>query len=159
MVITAVATEEDAHLAIAPEKTIFTLPHAESTTGKVTPLQHAPGKEVMFGAEVHGIDLNNFTDADFALMHDALHRHKLLVFKGQPAMLEPQQQYKLTASFDPEETTGGFAHGFDPLLTTHIGVNIYGIPKRPAIPVQPQVHILGTGDENHAWINVQGVWV
>lgn len=30
-------------------------------------------------------------------------------------------------------------------MTTHKGVNIYGIPKRPAIPVQPQVHILGRG--------------
>jgi hypothetical protein len=48
-------------------------------------------------------------------------------------------------SFDPEETTGGFAHGHDPFLTSHGGVDFYGIPKRPALPVQPQVHILGRG--------------
>lgn len=49
-------------------------------------------------------------------------------------------------SFDPDEKSGGFAHGSDPFLTSHEGVNIYGISKRPAIPVQPQVHILGRGE-------------
>lgn len=48
-------------------------------------------------------------------------------------------------SFDQDEKTWGFAHGFDPYLTTHNGVAIHGIPKRPAIPVQPKVHILGRG--------------
>lgn len=57
-----------------------------------------------------------------------------------PFVTEPNRH-----SFDPDETTGGFAHGVDPYLTSHNGVDIYGIPKRPAIPVQPQVHILGRG--------------
>jgi hypothetical protein len=47
--------------------------------------------------------------------------------------------------FDPDEKTGGFAHGADPYLTSHDGVDIYGLPNRPALPVQPQVHILGRG--------------
>ena len=53
--------------------------------------------------------------------------------------------------FDPDEKTGGFAHGADPYLTSHNGVDIYGLDKRPAIPVQPQVHILGRGElpDNH----------
>ncbi|KAH6670289.1 alpha-ketoglutarate dependent xanthine dioxygenase [Plectosphaerella plurivora] len=151
MVITSVVTEEATTLRLLPQKTAFTLPHAETSTGHVVPIKHSTGSQVDFGAEVYGIDLNNFTDADFDFISDALHKHKMLVFKEQPEMLKPQQQYKLTASFDPEETTGGFAHGVDPLLTSHNGVDIFGIPKRPAIPVQPQVHILGRGPlpENH----------
>ncbi|KAI5238979.1 hypothetical protein E4T43_07027 [Aureobasidium subglaciale] len=145
MVFTATVTEQDRAFALTLKSGTFNLPHAAKTNGRVVPIEHAPGKKVDFGAEIYGIDLNELTDADFAFVHDALHRHKFLVFKEQPRMLKPQQQYKLTASFDPEETTGGFAHGADPLLTTYNGNNIYGIPKRPAIPVQPQVHILGRG--------------
>lgn len=96
MVITAVVTEE-ASLQLQPHKADLTLPHAESSKGRVVPIAHEPKKKVDFGAEVYGIDLNNFSDADFDFIHDALHRHKLLVFKKQPEMLKPQQQYKLTA--------------------------------------------------------------
>ncbi|KAF2092330.1 Clavaminate synthase-like protein [Saccharata proteae CBS 121410] len=129
----------------------ISIPIKTKTNGKIIPIQHEPGKKIHFGAEVYGIDLNHFTPADFDLISNALHKHKLLVFKEQPEMLSPQQQYKLTSSFDPDETTGGFAHGADPYLTTHAGVNIYGTPNRPAIPAQPQVHILGRGvlPENH----------
>ncbi|KAK1979864.1 TfdA family taurine catabolism dioxygenase TauD [Colletotrichum cereale] len=163
MVIASVVTEDatDFHLSVA--KTCFELPHAEKTTGRVAPIQHPKSSSVDFGAEVYGIDLNSFTDADFELISDALHTHKLLVFKEQPQMLTPRQQYKLTSSFDPDETTGGFAHGKDPLLTTHNGINIYGIPKRPAIPEQPQVHILGRGplpDDHYGFppgFEVQGI--
>ncbi|KAH7021203.1 TfdA family taurine catabolism dioxygenase TauD [Microdochium trichocladiopsis] len=152
MTITATTTEEEAPgLHLRASHVAFELPHAEHTTGTVQPIEHAAGSAVDFGAEVYGIDLNNFTDADFAFISDALHWHKLLVFKQQPRMLEPHQQYRLTSSFDPDEKTGGFAHGADPYLTSHNGVDIYGIPKRPSIPEQPQVHILGRGPlpENH----------
>ncbi|KAK3676884.1 hypothetical protein LTR78_003088 [Recurvomyces mirabilis] len=123
-----------------------TLRHSDVSNGKVIPIVHKGESKVDFGAEVYGIDLNDFSDADFALIHDALHKHKLLVFKEQPGMLKPQQQYRLTSSFDPDETIGGFAHGTDPYLTSHNGVDIYGLPNRPAIPIQPQVHILGRGE-------------
>ncbi|KAI0484975.1 TfdA family taurine catabolism dioxygenase TauD [Xylariaceae sp. FL0804] len=145
MVVTAVVTEGVDTLRLVAEKGRFDLPHSDTTAGRVVPIQHGPESKVDFGAEVYGIDLNNFTDADFDFIHDALHRHKLLVFKEQPEMLSPQQQYRLTSNFDPDEQTGGFAHGADPFLTSHDGVDIYGIPKRPAIPAQPQVHILGRG--------------
>ncbi|KAH7122046.1 TfdA family taurine catabolism dioxygenase TauD [Dactylonectria estremocensis] len=163
MVITSVVTEEIGELHFTTQKASFNLPHAESTNGRLVPIQHGANKKVDFGAEVYGIDLNHFTDADFDFIHDALHRHKLLVFKEQPKMLRPEQQYMLTSSFDPEETTGGFAHGVDPLLVAHNGVNIYGIPKRPAIPVQPQVHILGRGpvpDDHYSFppgFEIQGI--
>lgn len=67
------------------------------SNGKVVPIQHPSSSKVDFGAEVYGIDLNNFSDADFEFISNTLHCHKLLVFKEQPAMLEPQQQYKLTS--------------------------------------------------------------
>ncbi|KAK9425236.1 putative alpha-ketoglutarate dependent xanthine dioxygenase protein [Seiridium unicorne] len=151
MVITAVVTEEEQSLRLITEKPKLRIPHADSSNGTAIPINHGPNSKVDFGAEIYGIDLNNFTDADFDFIHNALHRHKLLVFKQQPDMLKPQQQYMLTSNFDPDEKTGGFAHGVDPFLTSHNGVNIYGIPKRPAIPVQPQVHILGRGPlpDNH----------
>ncbi|RDW62292.1 alpha-ketoglutarate dependent xanthine dioxygenase-2 [Coleophoma cylindrospora] len=112
---------------------------------QVEPMVHGPKSNVNFGATVRGIDLNKLTDSDFEIIHKALHQHKLLVFKEQPEMLHPEHQYELTRRFDPDETTGGFAHGTDPYLTSHNGVDIYGLPNRPAIPVQPQVHILGRG--------------
>ncbi|KAI1854984.1 hypothetical protein JX265_012339 [Neoarthrinium moseri] len=145
MVISVITTAEVESPRLIPGKPQITLPHTDTSNGKAVPIEHRSDSNVDFGAEVYGIDLNNFTDADFNFIHDALHRHKLLVFKEQPQMLKPQQQYRLTASFDPDEKTGGFAHGKDPWLTSHNGVDIYGIPKRPAIPVQPQVHILGRG--------------
>lgn len=97
MVVTAVITEDTKYLHLKAEKPNLKLPHADATTGRVVPIQHAPGSNVDFGAEIYGIDLNNFTDADFELISDALHKWKLLVFKEQPDMLKPQQQYLLTA--------------------------------------------------------------
>lgn len=104
MVITSVVTEEATALHLLPEKVQFTLPHAEETTGRAVPIAHTGESKVDFGAEIYGIDLNNFTDADFEFISDALHRHKLLVFKEQPEMLKPQQQYKLTSRLVPRFT-------------------------------------------------------
>ena len=156
MVIGAVATDTQkggytGHLNLSSGPGLPPLPHSEKTTGRLELIQHGPESKVDFGAMVYGIDLNTFTDADFEFISDALHRHKLLVFKEQPEMLLPQQQYRFTSHFDPDETSGGYAHGKDPFLVHHNGVDIYGIPKRPAIPIQPQVHILGRGplDDGH----------
>ncbi|KAL4790928.1 hypothetical protein BDV19DRAFT_401736 [Aspergillus venezuelensis] len=111
----------------------------------IVPIQHPEESKADFGAELYGIDLNNFTSADFALISDALHRHKLLVFKEQPEMLTPQQQYRLTSWYDTSPSEGS------QLLLSEKGVTIHGLPNRPAINVQPQVHILGRGEvpENH----------
>lgn len=97
MVITSVVTEEETAFQLAPQKIQFHLPHAESSSGRVVPFAHGKDSKVDFGAEIYGIDLNAFTDADFDFISDALHKHKLLVFKEQPQMLKPQQQYKLTS--------------------------------------------------------------
>lgn len=71
---------------------------SDATSGRVVPMVHANSESgVDFGAEVYGIDLNKLSTADFDLISDALHKHKLLVFKEQPEMLTPQQQYLLTS--------------------------------------------------------------
>lgn len=97
MVIAAVITEEIQDIKLIAEKPKLTIPYAEFSDGRLVPIEHGPDSNVDFGAEVYGIDLNNFTSADFDFIHGALHRHKLLVFKQQPSMLTPQQQYKLTS--------------------------------------------------------------
>lgn len=91
---TATETEQPKILTV---KEGYTPPKASSSNGRVVPIQHPAQSKVDFGAEIYGIDLNHFTSADFELISDALHRHKLLVFKEQPEMLTPQQQYRLTA--------------------------------------------------------------
>lgn len=60
-------------------------------------MTHGPDSKIDFCAEIYGIDPNGFSDADFDLISDALHKHKLLVFKQQPQMLTPQQQFCLTS--------------------------------------------------------------
>ncbi|KAL3475102.1 putative dioxygenase [Aspergillus californicus] len=146
MVFAVTTTEVEAPKVLTVRE-VYSPPEASTSSGRIVPIQHAPGSKADFGAEVYGIDLNNFTSADFEFISDALHRHKLLVFKEQPEMLTPQQQYRLTACFDPAEKTGGFAHGADPLLLSpESGPKIYGLPNRPAINAQPQVHILGRGE-------------
>jgi alpha-ketoglutarate-dependent taurine dioxygenase len=98
MVITATVTEEEnVRIRITPQKQQYILPHADKSTGRAVSIAHQKTSGVDFGAEIYGIDLNNFTDADFEFISDALHRHKLLVFKEQPQMLTPQQQYRLTS--------------------------------------------------------------
>lgn len=99
MVITATVTEDAPVLHIAALKVKQILPHADNTSGRAVPIKHSASSAVDFGAEIYGIDLNNFTDADFSFISDALHKHKLLVFKEQPEMLTPQQQYLLTSRY------------------------------------------------------------
>ena len=94
---TSTITKPDLVIPLKADSAASTLRHSDASNGMVVPIIHKGGSQVDFGAEVYGIDLNDFSDADFALIHNALHEHKLLVFKRQPAMLKPQQQYKLTS--------------------------------------------------------------
>lgn len=96
--INTVTTTVDRPTLTLPLKSASTpLRHSDASTGKVVPIVHKNDSKVDFGAEIYGIDLNDFSDADFDFISDALHKHKLLVFKQQPKMLTPQQQYKLTS--------------------------------------------------------------
>jgi hypothetical protein len=92
--VSTTATEDEGP-KILTVREVYQPPSANSSNGRVVPIKHE--NQVDFGAEIYGIDLNNFTSADFDLISDALHRHKLLVFKEQPQMLTPQQQYRLTS--------------------------------------------------------------
>jgi hypothetical protein len=94
---TTTTSSKPALVAISLKADQKVLPHSDRSNGLVIPIQHDRRSNVDFGAEVYGIDLDKFTDADFDLIFDALHKHKLLVFKGQPKMLSPQQQYRLTS--------------------------------------------------------------
>jgi alpha-ketoglutarate-dependent taurine dioxygenase len=90
-------TRPDLTIPLKSELAPITLRHSHVSNGEVVPIVPKTGSKVDFGAEVYGIDLNDFSDADFDFISDAIHKHKLLVFKQQPAMLSPQQQYKLTS--------------------------------------------------------------
>ena len=94
---TATVTRPDLTIPPKSELAPVTLRHSQASDGRAVPIVPKAGSKVDFGAEVYGIDLNDFSDADFDFISNALHRHKLLVFKQQPAMLTPQQQYKLTS--------------------------------------------------------------
>ncbi len=98
-VATITNTSEDVAIPLVASRGEFELPRVQESARRLVPIDHGPQSKVDFGAEVYGIDLNNFTDEDFAFISDALHRHKVLVFKEQPALLDPRQQYKLTARF------------------------------------------------------------
>lgn len=80
MTITAVAIE-DTKQALIFQKVKAILPHASSSNGRIIPIEHKEGADPGFGGIVYGIDLNNSSDADFGFISDALHKHKLLVFK------------------------------------------------------------------------------
>src|ERR1700709_980870 len=108
MTFTAVYTEQTTTEVPLLQRVKAELPHATTSNGRIVPIQHSPESKADFGALVYGIDLNNFTDAAFNFISDALHKNKLLVFKEQPEMLKPQQQYLLTSTFDPDKKTGGF---------------------------------------------------
>jgi hypothetical protein len=96
MVFAVSTTATDAEIPkVLTIREAYQPPSATSSDGRVVPIKH--DNKVDFGAEIYGIDLNQFTSADFALISDALHRYKLLVFKEQPRMLTPQQQYRLTS--------------------------------------------------------------
>lgn len=99
MVITAIVADEEVTkfrntLLKTPQ---FNLPHASTTSGRAVPIVHHESSRIELGAEIYGIDLNNFSDADFEFISNARQKHKLLLFKEQPQMLTPQQQYRLTS--------------------------------------------------------------
>ena len=56
---------------------------------KIEPLQHDSKSNVDIGATVHGVDLNDLANTNFEIIHEALYKHKVLIFKGQPSILFP----------------------------------------------------------------------
>ncbi len=104
----------------------------------ISPLSHAPGSDVDFGAEVAPCDLASLSDAQFAVLERALLTHHVLVVRGQRG-LTPRQQYELTRRFDPAVKTYG--HGHDKALIQKSVL----VQDLVSIPEVPQVQLLGNG--------------
>ncbi|GAA6008526.1 hypothetical protein JCM10207_007143 [Rhodosporidiobolus poonsookiae] len=83
------------------------------TTITVSPLPYPAscGKRIrdeQFGCVVEGVrDINNLTKDEFALVHDLLYKHGVVVFPEVD--LTPTGQHALTKAFDPE--AGEYGHG------------------------------------------------
>ncbi|KII83728.1 hypothetical protein PLICRDRAFT_439397 [Plicaturopsis crispa FD-325 SS-3] len=103
----------------------------------VVPLEHPQDSKVSFGAVVEDVDLKNLSDEQFAVLEDALYRHKVLVLKDQQECT-PEIQFALTNRFDPQSRSYG--HGStmrrDDSILKKDGVTI---------PSCPQVQVLGSG--------------
>ncbi|KAG7286707.1 Alpha-ketoglutarate-dependent xanthine dioxygenase xan-1 [Staphylotrichum longicolle] len=87
---------------------------------------------------VTGIDVENFSDADFALLRTALFTHQVLVIKNQ-SHASPAAQFALTHRFDPA-APACYGHG----KTVDSKRSILH-PDLKTIPHQPQVQVIGNG--------------
>ncbi|KAJ5364089.1 uncharacterized protein N7496_009802 [Penicillium cataractarum] len=100
------------------------------------PLTKSAESQVDFGAELHGLNMEELTDDDFAILHKALYEHQVVVVKNQQN-LSPKAQYELTRRFDP--SAGVYSHGksIDKRSVLHRDLT--------TIPRQPQVQVIGHG--------------
>ena len=92
---------------------------------------------VDFGVEIEHVDLENLSDADFEIIHNALYNSHVVVLKRQ-AGLTPKAQYELTKRFDP--TSDSYGHG----KTLDAKRSVLH-PDLKTIPSQPQVQVIGNG--------------
>ncbi|BDD62301.1 hypothetical protein MAP00_007274 [Monascus purpureus] len=108
---------------------------AVQSTAVVRPLTHKSPRD--FGAVITGLDLENLSEADFALLYDTLYRYSVVVVKSKKD-LSAEAQYQVTRRFDPESQTYG--HG-----TTLDAKRSILHPDLKTVPRQPQVQIIGHG--------------
>ncbi|KAK7748916.1 Alpha-ketoglutarate-dependent xanthine dioxygenase xan-1 [Cytospora paraplurivora] len=103
----------------------------------VRPLSFPEGSGIKFGAVVDNVDVENLTDADFAVLRDALFNHQVLLFKNQ-GHVTPKAQFELTQRFDPQASSYGHGKTIDAKRSIlH--------PDLKTIPSQPQVQVIGNG--------------
>ncbi|RFU27119.1 hypothetical protein B7463_g9220, partial [Scytalidium lignicola] len=103
----------------------------------VQPLSVPSTSSVDFGAEITNVDIENLTDADFAVIRDALYRSHVVVIKNQ-GHISPKAQYELTRRFDPASDSYGHGKTLDEKRSVlH--------PDLKTIPHQPQVQVIGSG--------------
>jgi alpha-ketoglutarate-dependent taurine dioxygenase len=104
---------------------------------EVRPISVPIGSAITFGAEIVNVDLENISDAEFAIIHDALYRFQVIVIKNQSS-LTPRGQFLLTQRFDPAATSYGHGKTLDAKRSIlH--------PDLKTIPHQPQVQVIGNG--------------
>ncbi|GAP85692.2 putative family Taurine catabolism dioxygenase [Rosellinia necatrix] len=106
----------------------------------VEPLTFPKESAIDFGAEVSNVDIENLTDDEFAVIHDALFRHQLLVFRDQ-GHVSPRAQFELTRRFEP---SGGSSYGHERVAIEAEHRSILH-PDLRTIPHQPQVQVIGHG--------------
>ncbi|KAF6805334.1 alpha-ketoglutarate dependent xanthine dioxygenase [Colletotrichum musicola] len=114
------------------------------------PVVPPEGSAIDFGAVVSNVDIENLTDADFAVIREALFTHQVLVFKNQ-SDVSPKAQYELTQRFDPA-AAASYGHG----KTIDAKRSILH-PDLKTIPHQPQVQVIGNGlvDEYEGLRNIR----
>ena len=113
------------------------MPH--STDSPITVHKFTPpvGSAIDFGAEIRGADLENVSEADFAIIRKALYENSVILFKNQQS-LSPRAQYEITRLFDPSATNYGHGKTLDAKRSIlH--------PDLKTIPHQPQVQVIGNG--------------
>jgi len=103
----------------------------------VHPITPPAGSKYDFAAEIRNANLENITEADFAVIYRALYEYQVIMFKGQQN-LSPRAQYELTRMFDP--TVEGYGHG----KTLDAKRSVLH-PDLKTIPYQPQVQVIGNG--------------
>ncbi|KAI0444460.1 Clavaminate synthase-like protein [Xylaria telfairii] len=104
----------------------------------VEPLRFPKESGINFGAVASNVNIEDLTDADFAVIRDALFKHQVLVFKDQ-GHVSPKAQFKLTQRFDP---SGGASYGHGKTIDTKRSILH---PDLKTIPHQPQVQVIGNG--------------
>lgn len=104
---------------------------------EVRPLATPAGSSFDFGAEVHHVDIEDLSTADFATIRDALYHYQVLVLKNQKG-LTPRKQFLLTQRFDPDASNYGHSQ------TSREKKSVLH-PDLKTCPHQPQVQIIGNG--------------
>ncbi|KAL8824419.1 MAG: hypothetical protein Q9191_005068 [Dirinaria sp. TL-2023a] len=96
-----------------------------------------PSSDVDFGAIIGNINVENLSDDDFSIIHDALYKHQVVILKNQ-GNCSPKAQAELTHRFDPQAQ--GYGHG-----KTIDGKKSILHPDLKTVPHQPEVQIIGNG--------------
>lgn len=96
-----------------------------------------PTSTIDFGAILTNVDCENLSDADFAIIREALYQNHVICIKGQHK-ISPRAQAELTRRFDPEAKSYGHGKTLDAKKSIlH--------PDLKTIPHQPEVQVIGNG--------------
>ncbi|BGP14834.1 hypothetical protein JCM10213_002727 [Rhodosporidiobolus nylandii] len=102
-----------------------------------------------FGVQVEGIkDPNNLSKDEFAIVHDLLYKHSLVVFPNVD--MTPDGQHSLTKTFDPNAEEYGHGKVGRPDNKSILHPDLRNIPSHPA------VQLIGNGIVNDPHI-LQGL--
>lgn len=115
---------------------------------RVEPLRTV-GKDLRFGATVHGVDVSRVDDACFAQLRDALWEHSLLVLPGQGGAT-PGDHVALIRRFDPAATSVWRDQRTNP-WERHKAEHLGGAGTFMLPDPYPEVLVLGKGEVRDHW--------